>query len=70
VRVRKVLEGRRPPHLADRHPRGRAALDTEVAALREIIAGLETSSACRIHEATHRIRLRSQIPPAPPYLGR
>jgi len=41
VRVEKVIEGRRPRTWLSATRAGRQALDTEVTALREIIAGLD-----------------------------
>lgn len=43
VLVEKVIEGRRPRTWLSATRAGRQALDTEVTALREIIAGLNTS---------------------------
>ncbi len=44
VRVEKVLEGRRPRTWLTATRAGRAALDAEVAALRELITGLHAPS--------------------------
>lgn len=45
VQVEKMLEGRRPRTWLSATRAGRAALDAEVAALREIIAGLDSPPA-------------------------
>jgi DNA-binding MarR family transcriptional regulator len=47
VRVDKVIEGRRPRTWLSATRAGRQALDTEVAALREIIARLDSPPARR-----------------------
>jgi DNA-binding MarR family transcriptional regulator len=47
VRVDKVLEGRRPRTWLTVTRAGRAALDAEIAALREIIAGLDAPQPAR-----------------------
>jgi len=47
VRVDKVIEGRRPRTWLSATHAGRKALHTEIATLREIIAGLDAPSARR-----------------------
>ncbi len=51
IRVDKVIEGRRPRTWLSATRAGRAAIKAEVAALREIIAGLDTATARpRVHQ--------------------
>lgn len=45
MRIEKVIEGRRPRTWLSVTRAGRAALNAEVAVLREIIAGLDAPSA-------------------------
>ena len=51
VRVEKVIEGRRPRTWLSATRAGRAALDAEVDALREIIASLQASA---VRQRAHR----------------
>lgn len=50
ITVHKVIDGRRPRTWLSATRAGRTALNAEIAALREIIAGLETPGHRHVHQ--------------------